>query len=79
MSGPCNTCLHNQVARYTLEQRGGWALQPALAKVVANVTGVGRPKDFTGRKDWGAAGNFMQRILQESGHQLTDTGVPAAV
>jgi hypothetical protein len=40
--------LHNIINEYTIEQRGGWAKQPALAKLVVNVTGARRPRSFTG-------------------------------
>ena len=57
--------LHNIVASLDQErERGGWAKQAALAKVLANVTGAGRPKDFTGRKDWEAAGNLYDKSLE---------------
>ena len=55
--------LSNINSTYLQEQRCGWAKQAALAKLVANVTGVGIPRDFTGRKDWEAAGNLMDTAI----------------
>lgn len=57
--------LHNIINEYTIEQRGGWAKQPALAKLVVNVTGARRPRSFTGRKDWEHAGNAMDVFVRD--------------
>ena len=51
--------LHNVVAGLEQHARAGWCRHAALAKLVQNVTGARRPKDFTHIKDFEMAGNAM--------------------
>ena len=61
--------LRNHVAAYSPEQRGGWCLASALAKVVVNVTG-GKPH-FACRKDYEYAGNAMVTAINHRLRELT--------
>lgn len=57
--------MRNIVAEYSMDQRGGWNRQAALAKVVISCTGARKPRDFTAIKDFEAAGNIMDSTLKQ--------------